>query len=1037
LPASTTAIAFTATNDPRVALVVCILTIIAEAGVGFATKVWQQLESRWVDRASDWLDIKVLSFFSGYSHRYLEYIGYQHRSFDVKGLTTQGIHTLELERVFVQLRIDTTSAHQAATNPIASVPTEPPGGSRTIWEYLKSSSLGSQHFAIIGAPGSGKTTLLKHIALILASSSRQRRRMGIPNKLPILLYLRDYAAAIGNDPSLPLGQMVREQLAKWQAPTPPHGWLESYLDDGLCLIMFDGLDEVADPDIRRKVVNWVEKTMIAYGKNRFIISSRPHGYKDNPLSGVTVLRVLPFTQNQIETFVNNWYLANEIMSHQKSDPGVRAIAQQGAEDLLARIRKTPALSDLAVNPLLLTMISTIHRFKSTLPGRRVELYKEICETFLGKRHQARDLELSLTPMQKQRVLQPLAYHMMVRETREVKLSEAIQAIAPSIKTVCPEYLPEAFLKMIENSSGLLVERESGVYSFAHKTFQEYLAATVVCEYRGQLESRLAAQVNNGWWHEAIRLYCAQTNASAIIAACLAAGISSSPALALAIACMEEAREVSVGVRHKYEAAINQGVEDTNPERRRVIAEALLSLRLQRMTRINEDLWIDSTPITCVEYQLFLETKEGQTHYPDHWLSGQFSRGNGKKPVVGVRFSDAQAFCNWLADHVQGDWSYRLPTREEASSFAIALAESKNPLSYWVIDSSKSPTLFHVFKPSTLNSHDLQLVLHHDYSLACLLANRLGTVLPKYSRHWTTPIFEFLIDLFHRSGLDALFVKLGGLSKVLDFSIDSILARETARQTKWLQELGDSFDIDLGKVLSGDKSDLDVSGIIGWPEEHIVSVLSQGTALDLDHIDSVVEDFSHRVVRALALKFERDLLVISALERILTPLIKQIHTRATYIESERAGSLSMYLEPALSLASKLDVSYAHALEVARHHVMELPNARRLAASKAKNVELAHEIDKAVKEILRDKRALNRLRTRVYLLFVAALFEPAENSGRFGFLFARRLGTKAQQLALQFFNAYKDFLILEERIEGNVSAFEGIRIVKERKNQNSAT
>ena len=85
------------------------------------------------------------------------------------------------------------------------------------------------------------------------------------------------------------------------------------------------------------------------------------------------------------------------MSAQRDDPGVRMTAQEGGDDLLQRLRKTPALSDLAVNPLLLTMIATVHRYRSSLLGRRVELYAEICEVFLGKRQQARGMELDLTP----------------------------------------------------------------------------------------------------------------------------------------------------------------------------------------------------------------------------------------------------------------------------------------------------------------------------------------------------------------------------------------------------------------------------------------------------------------------------------------------------------------------------------------------------------------------------------------------------------------------------------------------------------------
>ena len=38
---------------------------------------------------------------------------------------------------------------------------------------------------------------------------------------------------------------------------------------------------------------------------------------------MTLLEVQPFSQKQIQAFVDNWYLANEIMSSQKLDEGVK------------------------------------------------------------------------------------------------------------------------------------------------------------------------------------------------------------------------------------------------------------------------------------------------------------------------------------------------------------------------------------------------------------------------------------------------------------------------------------------------------------------------------------------------------------------------------------------------------------------------------------------------------------------------------------------------------------------------------------------
>ncbi|MBI1880406.1 MAG: hypothetical protein HYR94_19685 [Chloroflexi bacterium] len=410
-------------------------------------------------------------------------------------------------------------------------------------------------------------------------------------------------------------------------------------------MLLDGLDEVADLESRRKVVNWVEWQMIAHAKNRFVITSRPFGYLSNPVSRVTVLQVRPFTSEQVQRFVYNWYQANEIMSTQKDDPGVAMKAQEGAEDLLQRLRGAPVLLDLAVNPLLLTMIATVHRYHSSLPERRVELYAEICEVFLGKRQQARGLELDMTPAQKQRVLQPLAYYMMEQEIREISLATALVVIAEPLQLVSPTSNGTDFLKMIENSSGLLLEQESGEYSFAHLTFQEYLAAAHAQDQK--LVSELVKHIEKSWWHETIRLYAAQANATPIIEACLTDDKPSISKLTLAIECDEEGREVSPQVRTQLKTFLEKGIEETDPDRWLIIAEALLSLRLRRMTTF---------------------------------------KGKGKEYVVGIRPSDADAFCSWLTQCDPDNWHYRLSGDGEFDiiSFSDEVKNwLKNGSGYWI------------------------------------------------------------------------------------------------------------------------------------------------------------------------------------------------------------------------------------------------------------------------------------------------------------------------------------------------------------------
>jgi len=638
------------TADPwqRVALAVASFLVVLVAG--FVSKVWEKLNSRWVDACANWVDHKIRMLFSSYRKRYLRYLGYKHRSFDVKGLSTQGAHSIEIEQVFVELSVDPRSPTGIKSDPITSST----GERHTIWDYLELSRVEGSNLAVIGAPGCGKTTLLKHLALMLAARRERRFRAFTP----FLLFLRDHAKAIQDDAQVTLTLVIASALTSADLK-PPDGWLENELDRGRGLILLDGLDEVADPDLRRLVVEWVERQMTRYGNDRFIVTSRPFGYRSNPLSGVTVLQVLSFTWPQVELFVSNWYLATETVAAGKKDPGVDMAARDGAADLMRRLRGNPALSDLAVNPLLLTMIATVHRYRSTLPGRRVELYYEIFEVFLGKRQQARGISLDFTPEQKKRVLEPLAWAMMTRNNREISREEAALAIEEALSRITSSSSPEGFLRNIEESSGLLLERENGIYAFAHLTFQEYLAASHARE-RG-LQSELTEHTHEEWWQETLRLFAAQSDATSIVVACLD-NARSAMALALALECGEEARELQSAVRLRLDLVLTDEIESRDSERRRIIAEALLARRLRSLVRLDDSRYIDDTLITNAEYQLFLDEFRtvDRFYQPDHWTSLTYTPGSAKEPVVGVRPSDSEMFCKWLSEHYGHGWNFRIP-----------------------------------------------------------------------------------------------------------------------------------------------------------------------------------------------------------------------------------------------------------------------------------------------------------------------------------------------------------------------------------------
>jgi hypothetical protein len=654
------------------------LVAVVSVVVAFGKAVWSHLEPDWAKRVATAIDQFVTIRLAAYGERYTRHLYYQHRTFDIKGFPTQGKFALELENVYVDLSVDAAVVTGIPQDPVRlpsdTVPQNKNSGKarHDVFTWLTVEPSKPRNFAVIGPPGSGKTTMLKHLALTLSSGKSP------VEATPVLLFLRDHATTIGADPDTKLAQVIDGSL---RDDPPPTGWFEKRLNRGRCLVMFDGLDEIADQNLRIKVVQWVERQVSSLGANRFLVSSRPNGYRNNPLSGFTVLRVLPFDRKQVERFVRNWYLANELVAYQKDDPGVRIEANRGAEDLLARLRSAPALQELAVNPLLLTLIATVHRYRNQLPGRRVELYAEICDVFLGKRQQARGIQFDLTPAQTVRVLRVLAWEMMCREVREIAAEDAARLITDSLNLVTPARDPLAFLQMVEDSSALVVERESGVYGFAHLTFQEYLASLQAKE--DKLVADLASRVDKTWWHETVRLYSAQADATPIVAQCLAPARPTVEALLLATDCEEEALELREELREKIRRIVEGALEDPEPDRRRLAAEHMLARRFRNMIRVTDYRYVDACPITNAEYQLFIDDMLAQNLHrqPDHWDTYQFVPGTGAEPIAGIRPSDAGEFCQWLDARRAGEWTWELPTTEDVNDLCGGNAAWKGLIFY--------------------------------------------------------------------------------------------------------------------------------------------------------------------------------------------------------------------------------------------------------------------------------------------------------------------------------------------------------------------
>lgn len=642
--------------------------------LGIAGSIFTDLQGRWTSRLTDHLDSALQRRFSRFRRRYIRYLATSSKHVDVRGLQTLGDYTFTLEQVFVRLRLDRSLTHSLSKNPV-ELTSANRTGVKDVWHWIEEVRAEHVPLAIIGPPGSGKTTLLKHICYSAATNraSRQHRRTR-SRQVPILVELRSQQSLFLETKLPTLVEVLRSAIPE-DLREPPK-WFEKQLRAGNVVVLLDGIDEISDDITRRTLTTWVNKQQQLYQTTLFVLTSRPFGYEENPIEVATVVEALPFTTDQIDEFLDRWYLATCIRRFDGDNSSARAAARRGSSDLRKRLNRTQALRDLAVNPLLLTMLANVHEYRDALPGSRAELYKEVCEVFLGKRQQLRGLEISMTAPKKQLILESLAYQMMLAERHEVTLEEASGHIGQVLSRVASGHSSDEFMRQVEESSGLLVELESGTFAFAHPTFQEYLAAIHIRSNSGPANSDLIAhlcsRVADSWWSEVIRLYVAQGDATPVLQALLDIGNLSPTQIAFAIECLSESREVDSTVRERVEMLVNSAELRFDPAARLEASKASLIVGLRESVRLSDTESLILRPVTCLQYQSFIDSTATQA--PIHWFEQIFPLGAGHGPAGGMTPRDAADCVQWISSVLDDGATYRLPSGDELAT----LAETRVP-----------------------------------------------------------------------------------------------------------------------------------------------------------------------------------------------------------------------------------------------------------------------------------------------------------------------------------------------------------------------
>jgi HEAT repeat protein len=373
----------------------------------------------------------------------------------------------------------------------------------------------ARHAVIIGGPGVGKSVLTRYLARICALGEyAMETRLGWREQLtPVVIPLAAFADARSKRPDLKLRAFLDEKMTE-RGGEALRVVIADELDKGRAYVILDGVDEVPDSHTRAAVVQAVDEFILDHADNRVLVTSRPYGYVR--LAGdPTHFQLLNFSPAQVEAFVRRWQRAFEKRQH--PDAPDYEDADEQADALVNEIRRSPKVTELATNPLMLVIISLIRYEKARLPEERVQLYNRAVNTLMDTWNQWRSLQAkelggAMLPLDRLIRVWGAVAEWMRREKptgvvhrAELKRELVRVLVEKEYDEDTPEATAEAYLRAAADRAGLLEERGFEIFGFWHPTFEEFLATVELTTPTGRAVERLLPLRDDPRWREVILL----------------------------------------------------------------------------------------------------------------------------------------------------------------------------------------------------------------------------------------------------------------------------------------------------------------------------------------------------------------------------------------------------------------------------------------------------------------------------------------------------------------------------------------------------
>ncbi|MFJ9826537.1 NACHT domain-containing protein [Streptomyces sp. NPDC101160] len=499
-----------------------------------------------------------------YEEEYAEAVGDAYRHTRIFGLDELGRRASrwDLDTAYLSL--------EASTRDRDSVPVP-----RRIDDLLAS----RPRVLLRGEAGAGKTTLMWWLAAHAAAGTLGPELADLNGLVPFVVPLRSLRARGAGFPAP--SELVR--VGDVVIDTPPDGWAGRVLAAGRALLLVDGLDEVTQDD-RDDAYTWLSGLLARYPDTRCVATVRPHAVAPDWLGAENFeeLTLLPLRAEDIQAFVAAWHEAARL----DADARDRAALDDLERDLAQQFRHNPNLAELARTPLLCAVICALHRLREGfLPETRWELYDSALTMLLGTRDKHRRVDapdgIRMSVEEHQELLQRLAAWLVRGGQTEFTRDQALQRLEralPGMPDVRAQGTPEEILTHLINRSGLLQERTDDVFQFAHRTFQDFLAAKEFVD--DDLLKELLQHAHDQQWHDVLLLaagHCKRRELPVLVEGLLKAGSATrkkdlkTTLYVLAALAAQHKAWLEEALRRRVEKAVRSVIPPRGPEQMRQLA----------------------------------------------------------------------------------------------------------------------------------------------------------------------------------------------------------------------------------------------------------------------------------------------------------------------------------------------------------------------------------------------------------------------------------------------------------------------------------